>query len=910
MHHTPADILWILIASALVFVMRVGFAMLESGLVRSKNSINVSAKVLTDLGVALLAFWVIGFGLMFGRSWQGLSGTTDFLVDFGSLWTALFFLFHAMFASTGATIVSGAVAERIRFSSYLWVTLLFAAVIYPVLGHWVWGGALTNTNDGWLARLGFRDFAGSTVVHSTGGWVSLAVLLVLGPRQGHYNQDGSVNRVTGAGLQTSIFGTLLLWFGWFGFNGGSTLALNDQVPAIILKTSLSGAAGMITALLVGWKVRGYPDVSVLINGALAGLVGATASAPWISAPASVAVGAIAAVVMLLVEHLLDRFRIDDAVTAIPVHLGAGIWGTLAVGLFGDPALLQTGLTTPQQLSVQALGIVACGGWAFGVAWLVVVVLNRIRPIRVAPSDEEAGLNVIEHKASTELYDLFRTLEQQSRSGDLNLRAPVEPFTEVGQIASQYNKVMDRLQENLVAKADYLSILNNVHEGLFLLDPEGRLGPFYSAVLEELLGVRALAGASFQQVLAPLVQPAVLESWSDFLEVLFQTQVEEQALARLNPLREIELVPLASPDKAQNRHVRFQFRRIIEQGQVVRVMGIIRDVSSEIELQKSLNTQRQERESEMELFYRILHIAPDLLAQFLAEFDEKSRQINLLMEAGQHTPLDVLKLTFRLLHGLKGEASLLDLPFLVTAIHDLETEIQSLERKADLQNADFLTLALKLGRFQETGRELNRLVQKLRNFQTHFVQADLTAERGLSGALKNLVLRTAQQVSKKVVLETSLDFDKNLSQDDLTFWQKILAQLVKNAVIHGLETSQERQRFGKPEVGRIFVTAERQSNRLIVKVRDDGQGLNLLALRQKALEKGYDQTTIAHWSRSDVVRFLFTDGVSTAARVTEDAGRGVGLSFVSTAVTERGGTIALSFQKGKYLEFVLTLPDQR
>lgn len=910
MNHTPADILWILIASALVFVMRVGFAMLESGLVRSKNSINVSAKVLTDLGVALLAFWVVGFGLMFGRSWQGLGGTSEFLVDFGSLWTAVFFLFHAMFASTGATIVSGAVAERIRFSSYLLITLLFAAVIYPVVGHWVWGGSLTNSEDGWLARLGFRDFAGSTVVHSTGGWVSLAVLLVLGPRQGHYNPDGSVNRVTGAGLQTSIFGTLLLWFGWFGFNGGSTLALNDQVPAIILKTSLSGAAGMLTALLVGWRVRGYPDVSVLINGALAGLVGATASAPWISTFASVAVGAIAALVMLAVEALLDRFRVDDAVTAIPVHLGAGIWGTLAVGLFGDPALLQTGLTGPQQFFVQLLGIVACGGWAFGLAWLAVAGLNRLRPIRVTPREEEAGLNVVEHKASTELYDLFRTLEQQSRSGDLNLRAPVEPFTEVGQIATQYNKVMDRLQENLIAKADYLSILNNVHEGLFLLDPAGRLGPFYSGVLEEILGVPSLAGAQFSQVLAPLVQPALLESWPEFLTVLFDNSIDEQALARLNPLRQVELVPLASPDKAQTRHARFQFRRLVEEGKVVRVMGILRDVSAEMELQKNLDSQRQERESEMELFYKILHIAPELLAEFLKEFDQKSRQINLLMEAGQHTPLEVLKLTFRLLHGLKGEASLLELTFLVTEIHELETEIQTLERKANLQNADFLTLALKLGRFQETGRELNRLVQKLRNFQTSFVQADKSAEQGLVSALKSLAMRTAQKVQKTAGLLASRDFEQQLEAKDLSFWQQILSQLIKNAVIHGLETPAERHKLGKPEEGRITLTAEQQNNRLVVKVRDDGQGLDLTALRKKALEKGYDPKTISHWSRGDVVRFLFTDGVSTASGVTEDAGRGVGLSFVSSAVTERGGTIALSFQKGHYLEFVITLPGTR
>jgi Amt family ammonium transporter len=239
--------------------MRVGFAMLESGMTRSKNSINVSTKVLTDLGVSLLIYWILGFGLMFGTSQSGIVGATQFAVNFDQTWPALFFLFHAMFASTSATIVSGAVAERIKFSSSLVITLLFSGLVYPVLGHWVRGGALEGNKSGWLVKLGFLDFAGGAVVHATGGWISLAVLIVLGPRIGRYNADGSVNRITGAGLQTSIFGTLLLWFGWFGFNGGSTLAVNSDVPGIIVKASLAGASGMMVTLLLGWRLRGFPD---------------------------------------------------------------------------------------------------------------------------------------------------------------------------------------------------------------------------------------------------------------------------------------------------------------------------------------------------------------------------------------------------------------------------------------------------------------------------------------------------------------------------------------------------------------------------------------------------------------------------------------------------------------------------
>ncbi|NNM66500.1 MAG: ammonium transporter [Spirochaetales bacterium] len=909
MAHTPVDILWIIVASALVFIMRVGFAMLESGMVRSKNAINVSTKVLTDLGVAFLAYWLVGFGLMFGSSQGGLWGSSYFALNFNVLWTSLFFLFHAMFASTGATIVSGAVAERIKFSSYLFVTVLFAALVYPVLGHWVWGGSLEGTPTGWLAKLGFVDFAGSTVVHSTGGWVSLAVLLVLGPRLGRYNADGRVNRITGAGLQTSIFGTLILWFGWFGFNGGSTLALNDQVPAIILKTSLSGASGMIVTLLAGWRLRRYPDVGLVINGALAGLVGATASAPFISAGSAVLVGAVSGIVMLLVEAFLDKLRIDDAVTAIPVHLGAGIWGTLAVGLFGDPLLLKTGLDPVHQTLIQLLGIVSCGAWAFGVTFLIVKLANRFFPIRVSAFEEAQGLNVVEHKASTEIYDLYKTLEDQSRTGDLSLRAPVEPFTEVGQIAQQYNLVMDRLQENLVAKSDYVSILDNVHEGLFLLDPAGTIGPFYSSALEKILEKKSLAGENFTKLLEPLISPTLLGPWKDFQEVLFDPNVDAQALSRLNPLHQVELWTGSAHGSDAVCHAQFQFRRILENGQVVRVMAVLRDVSAEVGLQKTIASEKSQREGEMELFYKILHLDPSFLSSFLQDFDAKTRQINALMETGQNTPEEVLKHTLRILHGIKGEAALLELDFLAEATHKLETEVQSLQKKKPLANSDFLSFALQLGRFQETGHELTRLVEKLSHFQASLVKADLDAFSALEKKLQVLVQTTARNQGKSVVLNTARFSTAVLLEKDLPLWQEVLVQMLRNAVVHGVEPLNIRQNLGKTLPALITLTAEKTLGWTQVTIRDDGRGLDLQALAQKALEKGYEAPVVARWSKTDYVRFLFVDGVSTAAQVSMDAGRGVGLSLVSRLIKERNGRLSVKFETGHFLEFNIALPDR-
>ena len=908
------DILWIVVASALVFLMRVGFAMLESGMTRSKNSINVSTKVLTDLGVSLLAYWAVGFGLMFGASQFGWFGTSFFFMNFDSMWPALFFLFHAMFASTSATIVSGAVAERIKFSSYLILTLLFSTLVYPVLGHWVWGGALEGGKTGWLVQLGFLDFAGGAVVHATGGWISLAALLVLGSRIGRYNADGSVNRITGAGLQTSIFGTLILWFGWFGFNGGSTLALSADVPAIIVKTSLAGAAGMIVTLLIGWRFRGFPDVSLAINGALAGLVGVTAGVPYFNETTAILVGALAGPIMLGVESLLDKLRIDDAVGAIPVHLGTGAWGVVALAIFGDASLWHTGLSRGEQILVQLLGLVACGAWAFGVSFVFLWLLNKVLPIRVTALEEAQGLNVVEHRASTEIYDLYRTLEEQARSGDLTLRAPVEPFTEVGQIANQYNRVMDNLQENLVAKSEYVNILDNVNEGLFLLDGHGRIGPFYSGAMERILERSSLAGLPFTQVLEPLVSPAVLSPWNDYFEVLFNPSIDEQALARLNPLRQVELWTGGDRGMPATRHAQFQFRRIVEGGRVVRVMVILRDTTQEVRLQREVDSHGRDRDQEMHLFYKLLHLDPASLKEFLADFKNKVGQVNKMMETGQNAPQEVLKHTFRLLHSLKGEAALLELDFLSESAHALEDRIEELQRKSNLENADFLGFALRFGEFQELGRRMESLVDRLASFQTDFLsdnrKATLDPSKGaLAVRLEGLVERTAKDTGRRADLDLA-KFEAQDLEPHASRWRDILVQLVRNAVVHGIETPKDRRSSGKDETGHILVTTERRGKQVTVVVRDDGKGLDPADLARRAVLAGIPEAKVRTWSKTDYVRFLFTDGVSTAEGATEAAGRGVGLSLVGGLVKDVGGRLGVRFETGRFVEFQIMLPDPR
>ncbi|MEM9817119.1 MAG: ammonium transporter [Cyanobacteria bacterium P01_D01_bin.6] len=449
---TPSliDIFWVLISASLVFLMQAGFLCLEAGATRSKNNINVVVKNISDFGISVLCFWLFGYALMFGQSHLGWLGTTTWAPDVGpgETWLGVFFLFQAMFCSTAVTIVSGAVAERMRFSSYLTISILVSGLIYPLFGHWSWNGLNVGEMNGWLGRLGFVDFAGSTVVHSVGGWVALAAAILVGPRIGRFSRKRHRQLTVGYDLPLSLLGALLLWFGWFGFNGGSVLALTDQVPGIIMNTVIAGTAGLVTPILLSVVQQQQLRVNAVLNGPLAGLVAITAGCHAVTTRDAILIGAIGSLCMLWAEGLLQRWQIDDVVGAIPVHLAAGLWGTLAVALFGDRSLLNTGLSRTAQLGAQLAGIVTAGIWAFGVTFVLLWLINRRWPLRVRRRDEHIGLNVAEHGAASDLVDFFTVMRRQERTGDLRLRAPVEPFTPVGQIAARYNRVIGSLQQAL------------------------------------------------------------------------------------------------------------------------------------------------------------------------------------------------------------------------------------------------------------------------------------------------------------------------------------------------------------------------------------------------------------------------------------------------------------------------------
>ncbi len=467
------DLLWVLLSSVLVLLMQGGFLCLESGLTRSKNAINVALKNASDFLIATLVWYLVGYGLMFGNSEHGWTGLDRFAPDLSASdpRDATFFLFQLMFCATAATIVSGAVAERMRFSGYHLITLITVAFIYPLFGHWAWGGALGG-ESGWLATLGFVDFAGATVVHGIGGWIALAAVLVIGPRTGRFSEGGA-QLIPGSNLPLAMLGVLFFLVGWIGFNGGSTLALDAAVPAIIVNTLMSAAAGGVAAyLLTRWLAfPGLDRVAVPMNGVIAGLVAITAGCHVVVTWEAIVIGALAGLLTVYATELLARMRIDDAIGAIPVHLVAGIWGTLAVALFGEPALIGTGLSMAEQLAVQAFGIVIAGTWAFFVAYLLLRLLNRVYRLRVGRLEEDIGLNVAEHGAKTELVDLMTALKSQERSTDLSLRVPVEPFTEVGQIAAQHNRLMGALEQAVTRSQ---AIVRDLRDGIVTFTGAGTL----------------------------------------------------------------------------------------------------------------------------------------------------------------------------------------------------------------------------------------------------------------------------------------------------------------------------------------------------------------------------------------------------------------------------------------------------
>jgi len=411
------NMVWTCVAAFLVFFMQAGFAMVETGFTRAKNVVNIIMKNLMDFCIGSVAFFVVGFGVMFGSNTTGWFGLSDFMLDlapygdtFDTQWPFTFLIFQTVFAATAATIVSGAMAERTRFISYLIYSLVISAVIYPVSGSWAWNSLYTSGTSGWLESLGFLDFAGSSVVHSVGGWLALAGAIVIGPRIGKYGPDGKARAIPGHNMALGALGVFILWLGWFGFNAGSTTTGDGMIGYIAVTTNMGGAAGALGAMFTAWVIFKKPEGSMTLNGVLAGLVSVTAPCDSVSPVGAIALGFIGGVLVVLSIIYIDRvLKVDDPVGAISVHGVCGLWGTISCGLFN----LESGLFYGgglHQLGVQALGAAAIFAWAFGTGLILFLALKYTVGLRVSSDEEIAGLDVGEH--GMEAYSGFQIFNNQ------------------------------------------------------------------------------------------------------------------------------------------------------------------------------------------------------------------------------------------------------------------------------------------------------------------------------------------------------------------------------------------------------------------------------------------------------------------------------------------------------------------
>ena len=408
------DTLWVMIAGFLVFWMNAGFGCVESGLCRAKNATNILGKNFIVFAFSTIAYWIIGFGIMFGDGspFMGMGGfmlggadNSPAMGDayqgiFGSLnWTGVpllaKFFFQLVFAGTAATIVSGCVAERIHYKSFIIFTLVLVGLGYPITGHWIWGG-------GWLAAMGFRDFAGSTVVHAVGGWAGLAGILLLGPRLGKYRSDGSVQPIPGHSMALVFLGGLILWLGWFGFNPGSTMAADPGFIAhVAMTTNLACCAAILSSTVLAWIMLGKPDFSMTVNGALAGLVAITAPCAFVTVPSAAIIGLVAGIIVVPAVLFFDKIKIDDPVGALSVHLANGMWGTISVGLFASasaPGGGADGLFNGGgfgSLQTQLIGTLAVGAFTLTLALAAWFVIKMLLGIRVSPEEESRGLDISE-----------------------------------------------------------------------------------------------------------------------------------------------------------------------------------------------------------------------------------------------------------------------------------------------------------------------------------------------------------------------------------------------------------------------------------------------------------------------------------------------------------------------------------
>ena len=857
------DALWVIVSASLVFLMQAGFLCVEAGSTRRKNNINVAIKNIADVGLSIIMFWAFGYGLMFGASWHGWWGFSDFLPEFNQAdsWPIIFFLFQAMFCSTAVTIVSGAVAERMTFRGYLFSALLISGLVYPVLGHWVWGGLERSAEIGWLSQRGFVDFAGSTVVHSLGGWVALAAVLVIGPRLGRFSRQNFDQQAPSSDLPLAFLGALLMWFGWFGFNGGSTLAFNDQVPRILVNTLLAGAAGLTAPLTWSLMVQKHHlPFKAVMNGTLAGLVSITASCHAVSLSSAVLIGGIGGLVMLGVDALLDKLRIDDAVGVIPVHLGPGIWGTLAVALFGDLERLDTGLNRLEQFVAQVSGVLACGLWAFTVTLLVLLLLSQYVSLRVSLKQEYIGLNVSEHGARNEFQNLFETMQTHAKTGNLQRRVTASALTEIGQISRWYNQVVDALERS-TARTN--AIIMTAADGILTVAPDTLIVQSTNPAIENIFGghwLHAVGQSLTTFIETDLVQSqeAAFQSLQQFLQQGCRTGDAYMAIGIHSEGRRFPVEILVTDSQLRSTN----FLTIM-----------VRDVTERKESEAALMASELEARRTASQLEKALDDLKQAQAQLLQS--EKMAGLGQLVAGIAHEINNPVGFIYsNLEHAMEYvDDLLLVINHYQSQAVELPSELQKEINDADVAyiRQDFPKLIGSIATGTERIREIVQSLRKFARFGESNVKT-VDIHRGLDNTLMMLAHRLNMTARRP-----QIQVDKRYgSTSKIQCYAGAVNQVFLNLLNNAIDA------LAAHEAGIIKITTEDHSDGVVITISDNGRGIPR-ALQQQIFDPFF-----------------------TTKPVGEGTGMGLAISH-QIVVEQHGGELHCHSVLGQGSEFRVILP---
>ncbi len=846
MDYGSIDIAWVVASAALAMVLQCGFCCFESGLVRSKNSIHIAMKNLIDFCLASTIFFTFGFGVMFGLSQAGWFGTNYFFLSgVESPGILAFFLIQLVFCATATTIVSGAVAERMRVYGYVIVVAVVAGLIYPFLGHWVWSTDSLGNPQGWLGQMGFIDFGGSTVIHGVGGWAALAGAMVLGPRIGRF--DRGTPKTTGHSLPMSVMGVMLIWIGWIGLCAGCSLAYTDSIALVAVNLTMAAAFGGLVSLLMSWIFYRCSDVGKAMNGVIAGLVGITASCNIVMPAEAVLIGCAAAMISFVVSVILEKVRIDDVVGAFPAHACAGIWGTIAVAFFGSIAAFEPGVSRIEQLGIQAAGAGACFAWTFGIAYPTFWFANRFLKLRVGEEAERMGLNITEHNASTEILDLLHEIEaSQDDESDQEIEA--DRHTEAGQIAALYRRMAgnaekERQSAELVRKSEkrFRRIIDTANSAFIATDDHGRIQR-WNVAAEKVFGW-SYDQAVGAQIEALIVPDRVKPEFNFYQEVIENGQVGQH-------------FEMTAVDKNGREFPAEVSASIVLADEEIALNIFLQDIGSRKELQEKL-AQSQKMESIGQLAAGIAHEI-NTPTQFVSD---NTRFLKDAFEDFQ-TVVDKLEALFEAEKNGDSTSAIVN-------------EIERLIEEVDLE---YLEEEIPVA-IDQTLEGVDRVASIVKAMKLFSHPGSAVAEPiDLNEAIESTITVSRNEWKYVASLETDLD----RSIPSIVCNRNGINQVLLNMIVNASHAISDRWGDDSENEGKILIKTGRMQDRVEIRVTDNGCGID------------------------EEHRKKIFDPFFTTKEVGKGTGQGLAIAFRVIA-EDHGGSIQIESELGRGTTFIIALP---